>query len=85
MLNWLFFVNPTKRQMQEHKGERAIPFLQRMQEVDPYDEETVRNLIACLYHSGKQKEAREQYDRMVKLYKEDLELEFGKSFQELVC
>lgn len=74
-----------KRQMQEHKGERAIPFLQRMQEVDPYDEETVRNLIACLYHSGKQKEAREQYDRMVKLYKEDLELEFGKSFQELVC
>lgn len=70
--------------MEEKQENLAIPFLRSMQEMEPYDEEIVTLLIVCLYRSGKQGEAKRQYDRMVKLYKEDLELNFEKSFQELV-
>lgn len=70
--------------MEENREDLAIPFLRCMQEIEPYDEKVVTLLIVCLYRSGKQGEAKRQYDRMVKLYKEDLELEFEKTFQELV-
>lgn len=63
----------------------ALPFLQRMLETDPYNEEIVSQLILCLYKSGKQSEAKQQYDRMQKLYREDLELEFNKSFKEIIA
>ena len=63
----------------------AIPFLRRMLETDPYNEEIVTQLILCLYKSGKQSEAKQQYDRMQQLYREDLELDFGKSFKEIVA
>lgn len=84
--NDYLFVCKTGAIEQIHKQQEAlaIPFLQRMQEVEPYDEEIVKLLIVCLYRSGKKREAKQQYNRMVKLYKEDLELDFKKTFQELV-
>ncbi len=63
----------------------AIPFFQRMQEADPYNEEILTRLIGCLYKSGRQSEAKQQYDRMLKLYQEDLELDFKKTFKEIVA
>ncbi len=62
----------------------AIPFFQRMLEADPYNEEILTRLISCLYKSGRQSEAKQQYDRMLKLYQEDLELEIKKTFKEIV-
>ncbi|MCI8991436.1 MAG: hypothetical protein HFG80_01720 [Eubacterium sp.] len=76
--------NGAAEKMQENREDLAIPFLQRMQEIEPYDEKVVTLLIVCLYRSGKQGEAKRQYDRMVKLYKEDLALDFEITFQELV-
>lgn len=73
-----------RERMNQNREELAIPFLQSMQELEPYDEEIVESLIVCLYRSKRQTEAKQQYDRMVKLYKEDLDLDFEKSFQELV-
>lgn len=70
--------------MARRQEAQAVPFLQSIQEMEPYDEEMVTRLIFCLYRSGKQKEAKQQYDRMVKLYKEDLELDFEKTFHELI-
>ena len=70
--------------MKAKREDLAIPFLQKMQQIEPYDEETITNLLICLYRSGKQGEAKRQYDSIVKLYKEDLELDFEKSFQEIV-
>ena len=70
--------------MARRQEAQAVPFLQSMQEMEPYDEEIVTRLIFCLYRSGKQTEAKQQYDRMVKLYKEDLELDFEKTFHELI-
>lgn len=64
--------------------ESAVPFLQRMLETDPYNEEVVSQLILCLYQSGRQSQAKQQYDRMQKLYREDLELDFTKTFKEIV-
>ena len=58
---------------------------QRMQEADPYNEEILTRLIGCLYKSGRQSEAKQQYDRMLKLYQEDLELDFKKTFKEIVA
>lgn len=72
-----------KRTAQE-RHEAAIPFYQRILEADPYNEDIVRQLIICLCKSGKQAEAKQQYDRMQKLYREDLELDFTSSFQEIV-
>ncbi len=72
------------KRAKERQPGLAIPFLQRMLEVEPYDEEIVSQLIACLYQSGRQSEAKQQYDRMVKLYRDDLELDFEKTFRELV-
>ncbi len=74
----------SKRTAQE-RPEAAIPFFQRMLEADPYNEEIVKQLIICLYKSGKQAEAKQQYDRTQKLYREDLELDFTGSFQEIVA
>lgn len=65
--------------------EAAIPFFQRMLEADPYNEEILTRLIGCLYQSGRQSEAKQQYDRMLKLYQEDLELDFKKTFKEIVA
>lgn len=73
------------KRMAQDTPEAAIPFFQRMLEADPYNEEIVSQLIFCLYKSGKQSEAKQQYDRMQQLYREDLELEFGKSFKEIVA
>lgn len=73
-----------KERMKQNREDLAIPFLQSMQEIEPYDEEIVEALIVCLYRSKRQTEAKQQYDRMVKLYKEDLDLDFEKTFQELV-
>lgn len=68
----------------QDRPEDAIPFFQRMLEADPYNEETVSKLIFCLYESGRQSEAKQQYDYMQKLYQEDLELDFSRSFKEIV-
>lgn len=73
-----------RERMEQNREDLAIPFLQSMQEIEPYDEEIVESLIICLYRSRRQTEAKQQYDRMVKLYKEDLDLDFEKTFQELV-
>ena len=62
----------------------AVPFLQRIIEADPYNEEIISQLIACLYQSGRQTDAKQQYDRMQKLYREDLELDFTKTFKEIL-
>ncbi|MCI8484938.1 MAG: hypothetical protein HFH41_11455 [Lachnospiraceae bacterium] len=64
--------------------ESALPFLQRILEADPYNEEVVSQLILCLYQSGRQSQAKQQYDRTQKLYQEDLELNFTKTFKEIV-
>lgn len=69
----------------QNQYQAALPFLQRMLEADPYNEEIVSQLILCLYKSGKQSEAKQQYDRMQKLYREDLELDFNISFKEIVA
>lgn len=68
----------------QRQPEAAIPFLQRIIEADPYNEDIASQLIACLYQSGRQSDAKHQYDRMQKLYREDLELDFTKSFKEIV-
>lgn len=72
------------KRMAQERPEAAIPFFQRILEADPYNEETVRQLIHCLYKSGKQAEAKQQYDRTQKLYREDLELDLSSSFQEII-
>lgn len=69
----------------QNRHQSALPFLQRMLEADPYNEEIVSQLILCLYKSGKQSEAKQQYDRMQKLYREDLELDFSLSFKEIIA
>lgn len=72
------------RRLSQNQPEAALPFFQRMMEADPYNEEAVSQMIACLYQSGRQSEAKQQYDRMQKLYREDLELDFSKSFKDIV-
>ncbi len=72
-----------KRTRQKHP-EAAIPFLQRIIEVDPYNEDIVSQLIVCLYQSGRQSDAKKQYDQMQKLYREDLELDFTRTFKEIL-
>lgn len=69
----------------QNRYQDALPFLQRMLKADPYNEEIVSQLILCLYKSGRQSEAKQQYDCMQKLYREDLELDFNKSFKEIVA
>lgn len=69
----------------QNQYQAALPFLQRILETDPYNEEVVSQLILCLYKSGQQSEAKQQYDRMQKLYRNDLELDFSKSFKEIVA
>lgn len=69
----------------QNQYQATLPFLQRMLEADPYNEEIISQLILCLYKSGRQSEAKQQYDRMQKLYREDLELDFNKSFKEIVA
>lgn len=69
----------------QDQPESALPFFQRMLEADPYNEEVVSQLIACLYKSGRQSEAKQQYDRIQKLYREDLKLDFMKTFKEIVA
>lgn len=73
-----------KRTAQD-RHEAAVVFFQRILEADPYNEDIVRQLIVSLYKSGKQAEAKQQYDRIQKLYQEDLELDFTSSFQEIVA
>lgn len=73
------------RRMLQNQPNAAIPFFQRMLEADPYNEEIVSQLILCLYQSGKQSEAKQQYDRTQQLYREDLELDFSKTFKEIVA
>ncbi|MDE7435163.1 MAG: tetratricopeptide repeat protein [Lachnospiraceae bacterium] len=74
-----------EKRMTQNQPEAAIPFFRRMLEADPYNEEIVSQLILCLYQSGKQSEAKQQYDRMQQLYREDLELDFSKTFKEIVA
>lgn len=62
----------------------ALPFLQRILQTEPYNEEAASQFILCLYKSGKQSEAKQQYNRMQKLYRDDLELDFNKSFKEII-
>ena len=62
----------------------AIPFFQRILDADPYNEEIISQLVACFYKSGKQSKAKQLYDRMQKLYREDLELDFSKTFREII-
>ncbi|MXP77769.1 tetratricopeptide repeat protein [Lachnospiraceae bacterium WCA-9-b2] len=69
----------------QNRHEAAVVFFQRILEADPYNEDIVRQLIISLYKSGKQAEAKQQYDRIQKLYQEDLELDFTSSFQEIVA
>ena len=66
------------------RPDAAIPFLQRIIEADPYNEEVASQLILCLYQSGRQSDAKHQYDRMQKLYREDLELDFTKTLKEII-
>lgn len=73
------------KRTRQQQPEAAIPFLQRIIEADPYNEDIASQLIACLYQSGRQSDAKRQYDRMRKLYREDLELDFAKSFREIVA
>lgn len=73
------------KRMLQNQPNAAIPFFQRMLEADPYNEEIVSQLILCLYQSGKQSEAKQQYDRTQQLYREDLELDFSKTFKEIVA
>lgn len=68
----------------EHLPESAIPFLDRILESDPYNEEVASQLIACLYQSGRQSDAKWQYDHIRQLYHEDLELDFSKTFKEII-
>lgn len=68
----------------QDRPEAAVPFLRRIIEADPYNEEVVSRLIVCLYQSGRQTDAKQQYDQMQKLYREDLELDFTKTFKEIV-
>ena len=68
----------------QKQPEAAIPFLQRIIEVDPYNEDIGSQLIVCLYQSGRQSDAKQQYDQMQKLYREDLELDFTRTFKEIL-
>lgn len=68
----------------QKRPEAAIPFLQRIMEVDPYNEDIVSQLIVCLYQCGRQSDAKQQYDQMQKLYREDLELDFTRTFKEIL-
>jgi len=68
----------------KNQPESALLFYQRMLEVDPYNEDIVSQLIVCLYQSGRRSEAKQQYDRMRKLYRDDLKLDFTKTFKEII-
>lgn len=68
----------------QNQPEAAVPFLQRIIEADPYNEEIASQLILCLYQSGRQSDAKQQYDRMQKLYREDLELDFSRTFKDIL-
>lgn len=68
----------------ENHPEEALPFFRRILEADPYNEEAVSQLVFCLYKSGRQSEAKQQYDRMQKLYRDDLELDFSRTFREII-
>ena len=72
------------KDIQNHP-EAALPFFQRMLETDPYNEEIVSQFIVCLYKNGRQTEAKQQYDRMQQLYRKDLELDFSKTFKEIIA
>jgi ATP/maltotriose-dependent transcriptional regulator MalT len=72
------------KDIQNHP-EAALPFFQRMLETDPYSEEIVSQFIVCLYKNGRQAEAKQQYDRMQQLYRKDLELDFSKTFKEIIA
>lgn len=72
------------KRIHQKRPDAAIPFLQRIIEADPYNEEIASQLILCLYQSGRQSDAKHQYDRMQKLYREDLELDFTKTLKEII-
>ncbi len=72
------------KRIHQKRPDAAIPFLQRIIEADPYNEEVASQLILCLYQSGRQSDAKHQYDRMQKLYREDLELDFTKTLKEII-
>ena len=72
------------KRISQKQPEAAIPFLQKIIEVDPYNEDIVSQLIVCLYQSGKQSDAKQQYDQIQKLYREDLELDFTRTFREIL-
>lgn len=72
------------KRISQKQPEAAIPFLQKIIEVDPYNEDIASQLIVCLYQSGKQSDAKQQYDQIQKLYREDLELDFTKTFREII-
>lgn len=72
------------KRTRQKQPEAAIPFLQKIIEVDPYNEDVVSQLIVCLYQSGRQSDAKQQYDQIQKLYREDLELDFARTFKEIL-
>lgn len=72
------------KRIRQKQPEAAIPFLQRIMEADPYNEEIASQLIVCLYQSGRQSDAKQQYDQMQKLYREDLELDFTRTFKDIL-
>lgn len=72
------------KRIRQKQPEAAIPFLRRIIEADPYNEEIASQLILCLYQSGRQSDAKQQYDQMQKLYREDLELDFTKTLKDII-
>ena len=72
------------KRIQQKRPDAAVPFLQRIIEADPYNEEIASQLIVCLYQSGRQSDAKHQYDQMQKLYREDLELDFTRTLKDIL-
>ncbi len=79
-----FLKSGASKRMEQNQIASAIPFFQRILDADPYNEEIISQLVACFYKSGKQSKAKQLYDRMQKLYREDLELDFSKTFREII-
>lgn len=72
------------KRIRQKQPEAAVPFLRRIIEADPYNEEIASQLILCLYQSGRQSDAKQQYDQMQKLYREDLELDFTRTLKDII-
>lgn len=72
------------KRIRQKQPEAAVPFLRRIIEADPYNEDVASQLIVCLYQSGRQSDAKQQYDQMQKLYREDLELDFTRTFKDIL-